>query len=633
MATAIELESYKDAMLVLGTAGVVVPLMHRFRISPVLGFLVAGALLSPRGLGSLAEIYPWIQKITITSPDRVSHLAELGVVFLLFLIGLELSFDRLLTMRRLVFGLGSLQVLITTEIIALVAMAFGLSPATAIVIAAALSLSSTAIVIEMLSQQKKLSTSTGRTSFAILLFQDLAVVPILFLLEALDPETKTSIAGGIAFALIEAIIALALIIVTGRYLLKPLFNMVAGTGNHDLFIATTLFVAVGTAFATAAAGLSMALGAFVAGLMLAETEYRRAVQVIIEPAKSLLIGIFFFSVGLGLDSSVLIAHPLMIVGLAFALFAVKGIVIYVLARLANLSRAVAVETASLLAPGGEFAFIILTLALTYKLVSTETASVLLTAVALSMAFIPATWRLGRMLAKRGAPPVQADPQLSVLPSYDTAPQALVVGYGRVGQLLGDMLTEHNVRYIAADRDANIVTSARREGKPVYFGDVRNIDFLKHCGLDSAKAAIITIHTQSEIDTIVTALRKEYPKLVIVARAVDATHARRLYTLGATDAVPENIEASLQLSEATLVGLGIPTGLVIASIHEKRDQFRAELQKAAKAAGTTTHALPPRKSFAARTPPPLAKAPASALAEPVATTAGASAAADKVPENS
>jgi CPA2 family monovalent cation:H+ antiporter-2 len=594
MATPIELETYKDALLVLATAGVVVPVMHRYRVSPVLGFLVAGAILSPRGLGALAEIYPWVQKITITSPDRVSKLAELGVVFLLFLIGLELSFERLLTMRRLVFGLGALQVLIVTEIFALIAMGLGRPPASALVIGAALSLSSTAIVIEMMSQKKRMATTAGRTSFAILLFQDLAVVPILFLLEALDPEAKSSIAGGIAVAIVEAVAVITGIIFVGRYLLRPLFGMVAQTKNHDLFIATTLFVAVGTAFATAAAGLSMALGAFVAGLMLAETEYRRAVEATIEPAKSLLIGVFFFSVGLSLDLSVLAAHPFTILAVALGMFAIKGAVIYLLARLANIPKTPSLETASLLAAGGEFAFIILTLALSYGLVSSDIASILLTAVALSMAAIPATWTIGRAIVLRGAAPAPADPELSVLPILDLPPQALVVGYGRVGQLISEMLAEHGIKYIAAEREPSIVSAARREGKPVYYGDVRNIEFLIHCGLDTAKAAIITIHTQSEIDQIVTALRKAYPKLIIVARAVDATHARRLYALGATDAVPENIEASLQLSEATLVGLGIPTGLVIASIHEKRDALRTELQGAAKAAGTTTFALPPRK---------------------------------------
>jgi CPA2 family monovalent cation:H+ antiporter-2 len=595
MAAPLDLEVYKDALLVLGTAGVVVPVMHRFRISPVLGFLIAGAVLSPKGLGALAPMVPGIQWVTVTNPERVGVLAELGVVFLLFLIGLELSFERLLTMRRLVFGFGALQVVISAALIALCAIAGGQSPVAALVIGAALSLSSTAVVIEMMAQKKRLSSTAGRTSFAILLFQDLAVVPILFLLGVLDPAADGSIVGGIGLALTQAAVALATIIIVGRYMLRPLFRMVAQTQNNDLFIATTLFVAVGTSFATAAAGLSMALGAFVAGLLLAETEYRRAVAAAIEPVKSLLLGVFFFSVGLSLNFGTILAHPVAIVGSTVGLFILQAVVIYGLARLFSVSKPAAIETAAVLAPGGEFAFVILTLALTYGLVSADVTNVLLTSVALSMAAIPLVWRIGRQLAQSITPATALNPELTVLPPVgDNQPKALVVGYGRVGQLIGDMLTEHKVHYIAADREPGVVTTARRDGKPVYYGDVRQIEFLKQCGLDTAKAAIVTIHTQSEIDEIVKALRNAYPKLVIVARAKDAAHASRLYALGVTDAVPETIEASLQLSEAALVGLGVPTGLVIASIHERRDVFRAELQGAAKAAGRETRAFPLRK---------------------------------------
>jgi CPA2 family monovalent cation:H+ antiporter-2 len=232
----------------------------------------------------------------------------------------------------------------------------------------------------------------------------------------------------------------------------------------------------------------------------------------------------------------------------------------------------------------------LTVAIAYGLIDHQFAGVLLTSVSLSMALIPATAKAGRWLAKRGAPPPAVDPALAAAPSGSENAMALVVGYGRVGQLIGDMLAEHQVRYIAVDREPRLVANARRNGKPVFFGDVRQLDFLKHCGLDTAKVAIITIHTQQEIDAIVKALRASYPHVVIVSRAKDANHARHLYEIGVNDAVPETIEASLQLSEAALVGLGIPTGLVIASIHDKRDVFRTELQGAAKKAGTETRAL-------------------------------------------
>ncbi|MBX9684620.1 MAG: cation:proton antiporter [Hyphomicrobium sp.] len=595
MAAINDLGAYKDALLVLGTAGVVVPLMHRWRVSPVLGFLLAGALLSPHGLGALSSVIPAIDWITVTSPDRVATLAELGVVFLLFLIGLELSFERLLTMRRMVFGLGTLQVLICGAIVGVLALALGEPPIAALVIGAALSLSSTAIVIEVLAGQKRLASATGRTSFSILLFQDLAVVPILFLIGVLDPQAQSSVGGGIVKALAQAAAALVLIVTVGRYLLQPLFRVVAQTGSQDMFIATTLFVAVGTSFSTALAGLSMPLGAFVAGLLLAETEYRRAIEAIIEPIKSLLLGVFFFSVGLSLDIGVVLANPGTIAAFALPHLVLQAGVIYALARMFGVAHAPALETAALLAPGGEFAFVVLTLAVSSGLVNGETTKILLASVALSMALIPALGKLARLATARFAKPAIVDPELAALPELEKAASALVVGYGRVGELICGMLETHGVSYIAVDREPRLVGSARREGKPVYFGDVRQIEFLNRCGLDTAKAAIITIHTRSEIDQIVTTLRQAYPKLLIVARAKDATHASHLYALGVNDAVPETIEASLQLSEAALVGLGVPTGLVIASVHQKRDDFRAELQGAAKKAGTQTRAFPKRKS--------------------------------------
>ena len=593
MTAAGDLATYKDALLVLGTAGVVVPLLHRYGVSTVLAFLLTGAFLSPGGLGALTGYIPSLSWLTITDPERLAKFAEWGVVFLLFLIGLELSFERLSTMRRLVFGLGGSQVLLSAALIGLIAYGLGQRPVTAIVIGAALCLSSTAIVIELLASQKRLSTSVGRTSFSILLFQDLAVVPILLLLSILEPDSKVPLVVGIATALVQATAALLIIVGVGRFLLQPLFRLVAQTGNDDLFIAATMFVAVGTSFVTAAAGLSMALGAFVAGLLLAETEYRRAVQTTIEPIKSLLLGVFFFSIGSSLDLKSLFSDPFDILATTGGLIVLQVGVIYGLARLFGVARPASIETATLLAPCGEFAFVILTVALGYGLIERELTVVLLTSVSLTMALIPATAKFGRWLARRNTPPAAVDPALALMPS-DTNVKALVVGYGRVGQLIGEMLAQHNVSYIAVDREPRLVANARRDGKPVYFGDVRQLDFLRNCGLDTAKAAILTIRTQSEIDAIVQALRTSYPKLVIVARAKDANHARHLYEIGVTDAVPETIEASLQLSEAALVGLGIPTGLVIAPIHEKRDVFRNDLQGAARKAGTETRALPSRK---------------------------------------
>lgn len=594
MAPEADFAIYKDTLIVLGTAGVFVPLLHRLRISPVLAFLLAGVLLSPKGLGLFVDQHAFISWFTISSPERVGVIAELGVVFLLFLIGLELSFERLMTMRHLVFGLGASQVIVSTSAIALLAVRFGVSPVSALVIGAALSLSSTAIVVELLAEQKRLSTATGRASFSILLFQDLAVIPILFLLGVLDPANNQSIAGGILKALGQAAGALLLIVGLGRFLLRPLYRLVANTGNRETFIATTLFITVGTSLVTATAGLSMALGAFVAGLLLAETEYRRTIETMIEPIKSLLLGVFFFSVGLTLDMGVLTANVWNITLTTLGVLLLQAIIIFALARAFGIATPASVEAAALLAPGGEFAFVILTLAASYHLLEPRLASALLASVTLSMAMIPVVGALGRALADAIRPTAAPDPELLVQPTGSENIRAIVVGYGRVGQLVGDMLSTHAVPYIAVDNAARLVSDARRNGKPVYFGDVRDFEFLKRCGLEAAKAAIITIHTQTDIDDIVTALRAHYPNLLIVARAKDAAHARHLYNLGVNDAVPETIEASLQLSETMLVGLGVPMGLVIASIHQKRDDYRSELQGAAKAAGTETRAFPKRK---------------------------------------
>ncbi|MGH6816188.1 MAG: cation:proton antiporter, partial [Hyphomicrobiaceae bacterium] len=400
MAAEFQLAPYKDALIMLGTAGVVVPLAQRFKISPILAFLLAGAVLGPKGIGTLAGSVPGIQWIAVSHQEDVAKIAEFGVVFLLFLIGLELPLPRLMTMRRLVFGLGGLQVVLSACLIGGAVWWLGSLPAPgALAIGAALSLSSTAIVVEVLARQHRLSSMTGRTGFAVLLFQDLAVVPIMFLVGNLGGQTGGSIVPGLLSALVQGAAAVALIVLAGRLLLRPLFRMVALTDGHELFIAATLFVAIGTSLATAAAGLSMALGAFVAGLLLAETEFRRAVEATIEPFKNLLLGMFFFWVGMSLDVRALLSDPFWLVAVAAGLIALKAVLLAGLVRLARQSWPVAVETGLLLGPAGEFAFVIIGLAMTYGLVTSAVGGAALTVASLTMALIPACAVLGRRLAR------------------------------------------------------------------------------------------------------------------------------------------------------------------------------------------------------------------------------------------
>ena len=583
MASSINISAYSDALVVLGTAGIVVPLVHRWKLSPVFGYLGAGTLLGPLGLGFFVDQVPILYWFTVADAKNVAGFADLGVVFLLFLIGLELSYNRLMAMRRLVFGLGGLQVGVTTAILAGILMLAGQKAPIAVMLAACLALSSTAIVLEVLSAQGRLPTSTGRASFAVLLAQDLAVIPLLMFVSILGADGSNSVLMTIGMALSQAVAALAVIVLVGRVLMRPLFRLVARTQSTDLFIATTLFVIVGTAVVAAVANLSMALGAFVAGLLLAETEYRKAIEATIEPFKGLLLGIFFFTVGMNIDVRELAREPIWLLASVIGLIGLKAIVLMGLARAFKLSGPVAVETALLLGPGGEFAFVVVGLAATVGIVSQQIAGFTLAVTSVTMALIPVLSVVARRLSQRLEKPAPADAVLAIPPEPQQR-HAIVVGHGRVGKVICTMLRRHHVAYTAVDNDALSVTADRAKGHAVYFGDASSPQFLKACGLMEASAVVVTIHTQAAIGDIVQEIRALRPEIPVVSRARDANHARQLYKIGVTDAVPETIEASLQLSEAALVGLGIPVGPVIASIHEQRDEFRHELQMAAKEAG-------------------------------------------------
>ena len=453
---------------------------------------------------------------------------------------------------------------------------------TEIILGASLSLSSTAIVLELLSKQERLKTNVGRTSFAVLLAQDIAVIPLLIFIALLTAGPQGSVLASVGKAVMQAAIALAVIIIFGRFLLQPLFRLVASTRSRDLFIATALFVVIAAGVITNQAGLSMALGAFVAGLLLAETEYRRAVEATIDPFKGLLLGIFFFTVGMNIDVRELLREPLLLAGGVFGLIALKSLVIVGLAKLFRVSWPVAVEMGLLLGAGGEFAFVGIAMASQLRLIDSATATFVLTVTSVTMALIPLLSFVARHFASR-LRSAAAPPELAARPSARQS-HAIVVGYGRVGKVVCGLLNEHGIPYIAADFDASTVTRDRRDGHDVYYGDAADPKFLEICGLASAAGVIITIHAGELIDLVVEHVRAMRPDVLIVSRARDADHARHLYRLGATDAVPEAIEASLQLSEAALVGLGLPTGPVIASIHEKRDEIRRGLQQAARAAG-------------------------------------------------
>ena len=592
-------EHYKELLLFLAMAGVIVPLFERLKLSPVFGFLAAGVVLGPFGLGALAKTVTWLSPVSITNVEQISVIAEFGIALLLFRIALELSWDRLMRMRKLVFGLGALQVVVSSVALAAIAFLLGQTPASAAVLGSALAMSSTAIILQSLAEHKRLNTTSGRAGFAVLLFQDLAVAPLLFMVSMLGAREGAGLSVGLLYALVPAIITVLAMAALGRVLLRPLFQMVAATRNNEAFVAACLLVAVGAGLVTALSGQSVALGAFIAGLLLAETEYRRQIEVTIQPFQGLLLGLFFVSVGARLDLSQIISNPLLTIGVAIALIVVKAIVLFPIALMIGLPKRAASELAIVLGPGGEFALILIGAAVTAKVVPGAAGATTTVAATLTMMMIPLLIRI----LQRGAPHARVhDSAFAALtPQHDHGFQrVIIVGYGRTGRLVGDMLARHKLEFIAIDADPALVARERACEKMIY-GDGTQIELLRRCGIQRARALVVTLDRPQAVEAVVAAARSERADLTIVARARDAAHASKLYDLKVTDAVPETVEASLQLSEAALIDMGIPMGQVIASIHEKRDEFRRLLQ------------APERERHAVRTPRPLPKTdPASEM---------------------
>lgn len=561
----------RELVIFLVAAGVVVPLLHRLRISPVLGYLMVGGVIGPFGLGLLAERWPWVAYGVIADPEQVHPLAELGVIFLLFVIGLELSFARLWAMRRLVFGLGTLQVVVSAVLIGVLARVAGNSAAAAAILGACLALSSTAIVMQLLSERGQLGSRLGRTSFAILLMQDLAVVPILFLVGVLGAASNGSIALSLLIALGKALLVMALIYAIGRQLLRPLLRLVARTGSSEMFMAAILLVVIGTAAVTGAAGLSMALGAFLAGLLLAETEYCHKVEVDIEPFKGLLLGLFFMSVGMGIDYRELTINGPAIVGAVLALLLIKTCVTAGLCMLFKLPRAVALEAGLLLGQGGEFAFVVIGLAAGLGVLESEVARFALLVAGLSMLLTPLVSLWGHRVVARIERANHVG--LHIVPdelAERLEDHVVIAGFGRVGQALAGILDTEQRSYMAFDLDTDQVAQARQLGKPVYYGDASRLEILHRAHLAHASLLVVTTDNRAAADRIVRTVRAVAPDLPIYARARDRKHAGQLLADGATEVVPEAVEASLQLAARVLVGLGFPPDAALRRIETERE---------------------------------------------------------------
>jgi monovalent cation:H+ antiporter-2, CPA2 family len=564
---------FKPALIILAAAAIVIPLFHRLRLSPVLGFMLVGVAVGPFGLTLLAHQFPLIGAVTLHESEAIQPIAELGISMLMFMIGLELSLERLRVMRRLVFGFGLLQFVSCAVVIAVAAYGFGASPAFASVVGAALAMSSTAVVVQVLAQEKRLAGPVGRAALAVLLFQDIAAVPVLFVISVIGVG-GTAHAG--AWMVIQAIIVVLGLIVAGRLVLRPLFRSVARTGGPELFVAACLLVILATGLATAAVGMPMELGSLIAGLLLAETEFRRQIEVTIEPFKGLLLGVFLISVGMSLDLRDIIADAPRVAIAGVALTALKLAIIACLARGFGLRWLTGLQAGLLLGPGGEFGFVILGLARGEGLISADAARFPLVVTVVTMACIPLLSTLGRQMSRRATAAPVIDPALLATPDDDT-PRVIIAGFGRVGETVASLLERHHVAYVAVDSDADRVATQRKLRRPVYWGDITQIELLRRLHVDTARALVVTMGDHAASDRLVAAARAAQPDLLIMVRARDARHAAHLYAIGATDAVPETIEASLQLSEAVLVEIGVAMGPVIATIHERRAEMQAEIK--------------------------------------------------------
>lgn len=573
MAFSLDTPGFSDSLVILGAAGLVIPTFARFRISPVIGFILVGLLVGPAGLGSLVTQYPWLYHVTISDPHAIEPFAEMGIILLLFAIGLELSFKRLWSMRALVFGVGAAELLGSGIIIAIALSLMGQGWAGAIGLGLALSLSSTALVLPMAGTQ----SAVGRSAFAMLLFEDLALVPIVFALGAMAPTAQDAGWAGLAGTLLRGGVTIAVMLVAGRLVLPHIFAQAARTKSPEVFLAASLLVVIVSSLATTIAGLSPIVGALLAGLLIAETEYHGEVEVMTAPFKGLALGIFLITVGMSLDLRVIAANWASLVIAVAAVVAVKAIVTTLLLRLSGVRRGVALEVGVLMSSPSETTLIVLSAAAAAQLILPSTAAFWQIVTAIGLTITPLLARIGHNVARRiemtggDEPPVPG--------GEGSPPAAVVIGFGRVGRMVCDMLKAHGQPFIAVESDVDVVAEARRDGYPILFGDVVRPEMLDRLRLGHARALILTMDDPVLSIRLARRVRGWVPDLPIIARARDPEHAADLYKAGASDAVPETLESSLQLAETALVELGVAMGPVIASIHEKRELLRQGIKEA------------------------------------------------------
>ncbi|KAJ4866365.1 hypothetical protein Rs2_52111 [Raphanus sativus] len=574
--------SLLDFLFLLLASVIFVPLFQKIPGgSPVLGYLAAGILIGPYGLSIIRNVH------------ATKAIAEFGVVFLLFNIGLELSVERLSSMKKYVFGLGSAQVLVTAAVVGLIAhFVAGQAGPAAIVIGNGLALSSTAVVLQVLQERGESTSRHGRATFSVLLFQDLAVVVLLILIPLISPNSSKggigfqAIAEALGLAAVKAAVAITAIIAGGRLFLRPIYKQIAENRNAEIFSANTLLVILGTSLLTARAGLSMALGAFLAGLLLAETEFSLQVESDIAPYRGLLLGLFFMTVGMSIDPKLLLSNFPVVVGSLGILIVGKTILVVIMGKLFGISIISAIRAGLLLAPGGEFAFVAFGEAVNQGIMSPQLSSLLFLVVGISMAITPWLAAGGQLIASR----FELHDVRSLLPveseTDDLQDHIIICGFGRVGQIIAQLLSERLIPFVALDVSSDRVTIARSMDLPVYFGDAGSREVLHKIGAERACAAVVALDAPGTNYRCVWALNKYYPNVKTFVRAHDVVHGLNLEKAGATAVVPETLEPSLQLAAAVLAQAKLPTSEIANTINEFRTRHLSELTELSEASGSS-----------------------------------------------
>ena len=532
-----------DILALLLATIVVIPFFHAIRLGAILGYLTAGVFLGPWGLGVFNEI------------EQIRHLGEFGVVFLLFVLGIELKPEKLWQMRRLVLGLGSGQLFISAGIIYAVALMFGLSHQTSIIIGFGLALSSTAFCLKLLAEKGGIVTPMGQKSFSILLMQDLAVVPLLALVSYFGGDAAAVAEGSHGHGEFNAWYAIGVVVallIAGRYLLNPILGRIVASQDPEVFIAVAVFLVLGVAWLMEFVGLSMALGAFLAGLMLAESHYRHQIEADIMPFRGILLGLFFMTVGMGIDFGLLIENVFTIILLTIALMFVKALVVFALTKLIGSKTDIAIQTGVLLSQSGEFGFVMFGAAYAYGLLDQFTSQMLVLIITLSMVLTPFVVKGVNILLLRYYKP-KVDDDKAVKQFVDNSDgHVIIAGFGRVGARIAALLNAAGVHYVALDMREERVKKAREQGFPVFFGDASQLKVLQSAGISRAKMLVVALDNTEQVDRLVPLVSQYQPKLPIYARAKDRKHCADLISQGATSTVSESLETSMHLAQHALL---------------------------------------------------------------------------------